>query len=221
MSGWHERPCCIIVASGPPWEKLLAPFLLNFGVALTAPDSIPWLGNVSNSRPLHTRDWEPVTITLQACSLLEKVELVQVRFTLRLRDQRSMWMQDGCKVYTDSYMVSNGSCFMVIWIVFTSHLLEVGLTQNWEIMVVQTLITVNLFYFLSWFRRCLGTALDTSFGLSQFHGHGSWLVFDVALTRGHFTQGPKVVSTKLWEPKRSGQGHPNTVLKPCSVVWGP
>jgi hypothetical protein len=27
----------------------------------------------------------------------KKVERVQVRFTLRLRDQRSTWMQDGCK----------------------------------------------------------------------------------------------------------------------------
>jgi hypothetical protein len=47
--------------------------------------------------PLHTRDWGPVTIILQALSLVEKPEPVQVRFTLRLRDQRSMWMQDGCK----------------------------------------------------------------------------------------------------------------------------
>ena len=38
--------------------------------------------------PLHTRDWQPVTITLQALSLVEKAEPVQVRFTLRLRDQQ-------------------------------------------------------------------------------------------------------------------------------------
>ena len=50
--------------------------------------------------PLHTRVWEPVTITLQALSLVEKAELGQVPFTLRLRDQQSMWMQDGCKVST-------------------------------------------------------------------------------------------------------------------------
>jgi hypothetical protein len=101
-----------------------------------------------NSRPLHTRDWEPVTITLQALSLVEKVEPVQVRhFTLRSRDQRSMWMQDGCKVYLDSYMASNGSCFIVTLTVFKNHLLEVGLTQNREIMAIQTLTTVDLFYF--------------------------------------------------------------------------
>ena len=44
-------------------------------------------------------------------SLVEKAEPVQVRYTLRLRDQRSMWMQDGCKVY----MASHGPCFMVTW----------------------------------------------------------------------------------------------------------
>jgi hypothetical protein len=30
----------------------------------------------------------------------------------------------------DSYMASNGSCFMVTWIIFKNHLLEVGLTQK-------------------------------------------------------------------------------------------
>ena len=44
---------------------------------------------------------------------MEKVELVQVCFTLHLRDQWSMWMQDGCKVYIGSYMAPNGSCFVV------------------------------------------------------------------------------------------------------------
>jgi hypothetical protein len=52
-----------------------------------------------------------MTITLQALSLVEKAEPVQVRFTLRLRGQQSMWMQDGCKVYMDSYMASYESCF--------------------------------------------------------------------------------------------------------------
>ena len=35
---------------------------------------------------------------------------LQVRFTLRLRDQRSTWMQDGCNICMDTYMASNGSC---------------------------------------------------------------------------------------------------------------
>ena len=70
-----------------------------------------------------------MTSTLQALSLVEKAEPVQVRFTLRLRDRRSMWMQDGCKVYVDSYMASNGSCFMVTWTTLKNHLLELGLTK--------------------------------------------------------------------------------------------
>jgi hypothetical protein len=99
-------------------------------------------------RPLHKRDWEPVTITLQALSLVEKAEPVQVRFTLRLRDQWSTWMQDGCKVYMDSYMASIGSCFMVTWIIFKNRLLEVGLTQNQETMTLRTLTTIELLYFI-------------------------------------------------------------------------
>ena len=50
--------------------------------------------------------------------LMVKVEPVQVLFTLRLRDQRSKWIPDGCEVYMDSYMASNGLCFMVTWIIF-------------------------------------------------------------------------------------------------------
>ena len=57
-------------------------------------------------------------------------------------------MQDGCKVYMDSYMASNGSCFMVTWIIFKNHLLEVGLIQNWETTALRTLTTVGLFYFI-------------------------------------------------------------------------
>ena len=58
-------------------------------------------------------------------------------------------MQDGCKVYMNSYMALNGSCFIVTWTIFRNHLLEVGLTQNhWETMALRTLTTVGLFYFI-------------------------------------------------------------------------
>ena len=57
-------------------------------------------------------------------------------------------MQDECKVYMDSYMASNGSCFVVIWPIFQNHLLEVRLTQNWESTALQTLTTVGLFYLI-------------------------------------------------------------------------
>jgi hypothetical protein len=66
---------------------------------------------------------------------------------LCLSNQRNMRMQDGCKVYMDSYVASNGSCFMVTWIIFRNHLLEVGLTHNWETMALRTLTTVDLLYF--------------------------------------------------------------------------
>ena len=80
--------------------------------------------------------------------LNKKAEPVQVHFTLRLRDQRSRWMQGGCKVYMDSYMATNGSCFMVTWILLKNHLLEVSLTQNVETMALRMLTTVGLFYFI-------------------------------------------------------------------------
>jgi hypothetical protein len=40
------------------------------------------------------------------------------------------------KVYIDSNMASNESCFMVTWTIFKNHLLEVGLTQNRETMAL-------------------------------------------------------------------------------------
>jgi hypothetical protein len=89
-----------------------------------------------------------VTITLQALSMVGKAEPVQVCFTLRLRDQRSMGMQDGCKVYMNSYMASNGPRVMVTWTVFKNHLLEVDLTQNRETMALQMFIVVGLFHFI-------------------------------------------------------------------------
>ena len=99
--------------------------------------------------PLHTRDWESVTITLQALSLVEKAKAVQVRFTLvRLRDQGSIYVNARWMWSLHGFLMeSNGSCFMVIWAIFKNHLLEVGLTQNWETMPLQTLTPIDLFYF--------------------------------------------------------------------------
>jgi hypothetical protein len=59
-----------------------------------------------------------------------------------------MWLQDGYKLYMDSYMASNGSCFTVTWTIIKNHLLEVGLTQNQETMALRMLTTVDLFYFI-------------------------------------------------------------------------
>ena len=109
---------------------------------------VEMLATLCKLAPLHTRDWEPVTITLQTLSLVEKAEPVQVCFTLWLRDQRSMWMQDGCRVYMDSYMASNGSCSIVIWIIFKNHFLEVGLTQDWDTIALRILTTIDLLCFI-------------------------------------------------------------------------
>jgi hypothetical protein len=46
-------------------------------------------------------------------------------------------------------MALNGSCYMVTWTTSKNHLLEVGLTQNRETMVLQMLTTVDLFYFIA------------------------------------------------------------------------
>ena len=52
------------------------------------------------------------------------------------------------KVYMDSYMSSNGSYFMVTWIIFKNHLLKVGLTQNQKIITLWPLTSDGLFYFI-------------------------------------------------------------------------
>ena len=97
----------------------------------------------------HTRVW----VLGWLLSFVEKAEPVQVRFALWLRDQWSIWMQDGCKVYMESYMASNGPCFTVTWTVFKNHLLEVGLTQRpWHSECSQLLV----YYILS----CVRTRLN-------------------------------------------------------------
>jgi hypothetical protein len=128
-------------------------------------------------------------------------------------------MQDGCKVYLDSNVASNGSCSTVTWTLFRDHLLEVDLTQNHrETMAFRNLTTDNLLYFIGckdpvWIeihRNSIGLRARShmtshypwgpvtknymilevswvdglwtlSYGLSWFHGHGSWLVCEVAL----------------------------------------
>ena len=58
-------------------------------------------------------------------------------------------MQDGCKVYMRSYMASNGSCFMVSWIIFKNHLLKVSLTQNQKTMALRTYSQPLIYFILS------------------------------------------------------------------------
>ena len=64
-------------------------------------------------------------------------------------------MEDGCKVYVASYMAVNGSCFMVTWTILKNHLLEVGLTKNWETMALEH--SQKLVYYVI---SCVRTRMD-------------------------------------------------------------
>jgi hypothetical protein len=112
------------------------------------PTQLWLLSFVGSLGPLHTQDWGPESMALQALSLVKKAKLVQVCFTLLLRDRLNKWIQDGCKVYIDSYMASNGSCFMVTWTIYKNHLLEVGLTQKRETMALLNLTTIDVLHFI-------------------------------------------------------------------------
>jgi hypothetical protein len=73
-----------------------------------------------------------MTITLQALSLAEKAELVQVRSTPMLEGPTEHISK--CKMDVKSTWIptraSNGSCFMVTWIIFQNHLLEVQTARH-------------------------------------------------------------------------------------------
>jgi hypothetical protein len=96
----------------------------------------------------------------------------------RLRDQRSMWMWDGCKsTCMDSYMASNGSYFMVTWPIFKNHFLEVSLTQNRKTMAFQTLTIVDIFDFIIYVRAHMNRKTRKSIwfeGPSHMASHYTW-----------------------------------------------
>ena len=165
--------------------------------------------------PLHTRDWEPMTmITLHALPLVEKAEPVQVRFTQHLRDLWSMWMQDGCKVYLDTYMASSGSWsrgqvdnfqnpprrgrpntkpgyhgtlnahnrwFIIFYHVWGPSWIFIEGPVPYDFTLhLRVVDHTTWFLEVSW--DCLWML---TFGLSQFHGHSSWLMCEVALMHYH------------------------------------
>jgi hypothetical protein len=156
---------------------------------------------------------------------VETAELVKVRYphtTLEGPTEGVCECKMDGEVYMDSYLHGIewiGSCFMVTWIVFKNHLLEVGITQNHrETMARRTLTTVGLFYILTCEDPLNRNSIEIKFGwgpghiwlhttfegmwphymilevsrdglkmfsleLSQFHGHGSWLVCEVGPSR--------------------------------------
>ena len=80
-----------------------------------------------------------------------------------------MWMQDGCKVYTESYMASNRPCFTIFWTIFKNHLLEVSPTQNRETMALRMLTTVGLFYLIMCEDPHEHKLIEISFGWGPGH----------------------------------------------------
>ena len=58
-------------------------------------------------------------------------------------------MEDGCKVYMDSYMASNGSRFHGHMDYFQEPPLGGSPDTNRETMALRTLTTVGLFYFIT------------------------------------------------------------------------
>ena len=148
----------------------------------------------------------------------------------------------------DSYTAWNGSFFMITWSIFKNHPCEVGLTQYQEIIALQNLTTIDLFYFIVcedlawmeihwnsiWLRALshmtshytwghvttlhdlgsvLGQLLDTYFGLSQLHGHGSWLMCQVALTTSECSEGNSFAQNF---GSQLSKGHGPSSLTQCS-----
>ena len=66
-------------------------------------------------------------------------------------------MQDGCTIYMDSYMASNG-------LFSKNHLLEVDLKQNRETMAFRMLTTIDLFYSIKREHMHEQTFVELAFG---------------------------------------------------------
>ena len=142
---WHEIPryCAYNIASRKNYN-----YKISLHVHL---HSSKQFGSQRNKLdvcgPLHTQNKDAMIITLQALSLIKKSGANPSLLHTTFEEQWSMWMRDGCKVYMDSYMASNGSCFTVTWIIFKNHLLEVGLIQTrrpWHSECSRPLIYTNL-----------------------------------------------------------------------------
>ena len=135
---------------------------------------------------LYTRDWEPVTSTFKHSHWWKRWSWS--KFTSYYAwgtNGVSMWMQDGCDVYVDSYKASNGSCFMVTWTIFKTHFLD---TIHWSLTrSVKRSWTKSVFSSNESAWREMATGLQSrvrsgpqdglwtlSFGLSLFHGRGQW-----------------------------------------------
>jgi hypothetical protein len=107
---------------------------------------------------------------------------------------KNKWMRDGCKIYMDSYMASNGSGFMVTWTIFKNHLLEVGLTQFQETMALWNRTTIDLSHFimcedLGWIEihwNCIRLRAWSHIYDLRSRDHTTWFWKCFETTFGHF-----------------------------------
>ena len=73
---------------------------------------------------------------------------------------------------------------------------------------------------ITWFWRCLGTVFFLlSFGFSQFHGHGSWLVCEVPIVSYGYHEGPRLTISIFCDWSRSWR-YSNFPWHLTSRVWG-
>ena len=104
--------------------------------------------------PLHTQRLRVCDrCTSSILSLVEKVEPIQAHFAWGTNKVSEC--KKDVKVYMESHMTSNGSCFMVTWTSFVNLLLEVGLTQTRETMAFQNLTAADLVYFYHVWGPCM------------------------------------------------------------------
>ena len=150
QTGFRSAHEYLLLQQNLEWP-ILCHMCQNHSIASSSGVSLQYC-YTTHQGPLHTLGWEPVTIALQALSLVGNggagpSSLLHTTYAWGT-DGVCMWMQDGCRVYMGSYGASNGSCFMVTRTVFKNHLMEVSLTQNRETMALWMLTTNGLFCFI-------------------------------------------------------------------------
>ena len=185
--------------------------------------------------PLHTRDWGPVTSTLQPLSLLERRsrsefashyawgttgvskckmdvkctwiltwhQMDHVSWSLGLFLKPPLRSRPNIKLGNHGFSKSHNHWFILFYHVWGPHINRNSLKYNWLRACSHNTshYTWGHVTTLPDFGSALGEPLNIFFGPSQFHGHGSWFVCEVALracpwhcpwclSKGHFRWGP-------------------------------
>jgi len=101
-----------------------------------------------------------------------------------------------CEVYIDSYMASNGLCFMVTWTISQNHLLEVRLTQN---QGDHGTPNTSRCWFIPFYHMWRPMWINT-------HWNGIWLRARSHMT-SHYTWGSRDHTTWVWRRVGTAFGH--------------